>query len=343
MLDLPTAPRVCVLMVDGLGAGLLDRFAAHAPFLAGLRATGAELTAGFPSTTATSLASLGTGLTPGEHGLLGFEIYLPALGRPMNCLAWNPAVDPLTLQPQATTFERAVAGGVSVSRIGPRSFNGSGLTEAALRGGRYLAAETPGQRVAAAAGALREGDRSLVYVYFGDLDRTGHASGCESPAWRYQLEHVDRLAEQLADALPPDGLLLVTGDHGMVDVPDHARYDVARTPALDAGVELVAGEPRAVYVHTRAGAAADVLAAWQQRLSHLAWVVSRDEAIGQGWFGPSVSAQMAARIGDVVVAAREPVAVVDSRRMSPELLSLVGMHGSLTAAEQLVPLLSVTR
>lgn len=340
VLDLPVASRVCVLMIDGLGAELLGRFGSHAPFLAGLRATGTELTAGFPSTTATSLSSLGTGLTPGEHGLLGFEFYLPQLGRPMNALAWNKAVDPVTLQPRTTAFERAAAAGVSVSRVGPRSFNGSGLTEAGLRGGRYLAAETPGQRVAAAAEALREGDRSLVYVYFGDLDRTGHLSGCESPAWRFQLEHVDRLAEQIAGALPAGSVLLVTADHGMVDVPDHARYDIARTPALDAGVEMVAGEPRASYVHTRPGAAADVLAAWQERLSHVAWVVSRDQAIDGGWFGPSVSGEMALRIGDVVVAAREPVAVVDSRRMRPELLSLVGMHGSLTPAEQLVPLLS---
>lgn len=339
---LPDSDRVCLLVVDGLGLGLLRRNAEHAPFLASLLEAGTELTAGFPSTTATSLSSLGTGLPPGEHGILGFEMYLPGADLVLNCLRWDPSVDPHRIQPRGTAFERGVAAGRAVSRVGPASFDGSGLTEAALRGGTYLGAETPGERVAAATAALREGDRALVYVYFGDLDATGHRQGCDSLAWRLQLQHVDRLAVQLADALPPDGLLVVTADHGMVDVPRERRFDLARMPDLDEGVRLLAGEPRALYVHAVDGARGDVLAAWQEAFSDVAWVVDRDEAISAGWFGGTVAPGMAGRIGDVVVACREPVAVVDSRRMRPQLLALVGMHGSLTAEEQLVPLLWAT-
>lgn len=342
VIALPPVPRVCILLVDGLGLDLLRAHRDAAPFLASLLDTGTELTAGFPSTTATSLPSLGTGLPPGAHGMLGYEMFVPAIDRVMNCLVWDREVDPRSFQPHQTAFERAASSGVAVTRVGPRKLDGTGLTVAGLRGGRHVGADSAGEQVAAAGAALREGDRSLVYVYYGDLDATGHRAGCTSPAWRHQLAHADLVAQQLAVVLPPDGALLVTADHGMVDVPASSRWDVAATPALDAGVRLLAGEPRAVYVHTVAGAAGDVRAAWRETLGETARVLSRDEAVAAGWFGPRVAAEVRPRIGDVVVAAREPVAVFDSRRARPAVLALVGLHGSLTPAELNVPLLVST-
>jgi hypothetical protein len=151
------------------------------------------------------------------------------------------------------------------------------------------------------------------------------------------------MVEQLASRLPPDTTLWVASDHGMVDVPFSARMDVAREPDLADGVRLLAGEPRARYVHTRPGATDDVLQTWHARLGPAADVRSRDDAVAAGWFGPDVPTAMLPRIGQVVAAATAPVAVVDSARERPELLRLIGLHGSLTAAEQLVPLLEVRR
>lgn len=341
-LDLPDVARICILLIDGLGSAALREHAADAPFLSSLVGAGDELTVGFPSTTATSLCSLGTGRPPGEHGITGMAMYAPELGRAMNCLRWDAPLDAAQYQPLPTGFEQACAAGVAVTRVGPAAFDGTGLTQAALRGGTYAAADYVGQRVAAAGAALREGARSLVYVYYGDLDATGHAAGCRSAAWRHQLAHVDRLAEQVADVLPDDALLLVTADHGMVDVPPDARTDVSGCADLTTGVRLVTGEPRAVYVHTEDGAQADVLAAWQGAFADVAWVVEREQAIADGWFGPAVAPHVIPRIGDVVVAARDAVAVFDSRSMAPELFGLTGMHGSLTSAEQIVPLLRCT-
>ncbi|MGZ4633055.1 MAG: alkaline phosphatase family protein [Actinomycetes bacterium] len=336
--SLPPSPRVVVLLVDGLGWLALQQHAAEAPFLSSLLAEGSPLTTGFPTTTSTSLTSLGTGLPPGEHGVLGFEMWLPEIDRPLNALRWDPDVDARALQPETTLFERAAADGVAVARVGPRAFDGSGLTEAASRGGSYVDAESPGERVAAAAHAVRRAERSLVYVYYGDLDSTGHRSGCTSQAWRLQLAHVDRLAEQLAAAMPADAMLLVTADHGMLDVPAAGRIDLATRPELDAGVRLMTGEPRVAYVHTVPGAEADVLDAWREELGETAWVLSRDEVVAAGWLGPEVRPQFRARLGDVVVAAREPIAIFDSRRHA-EFRAVIGLHGSLTDAELLIPLL----
>lgn len=334
----------CVMLVDGLGARQLDAASASAPFLSSLRHRHAPLSVGFPSTTATSMGSLGTGLAPGIHGLLGYEVLVPGSDLVLNELSWHDSVDPVWWQPNPTRFEQALAEGVDVTRIGPRSFDGSGLTLAALRGGRFVAAESVGERVAAAARALAgapPGGRSLVYVYYGDLDATGHRCGVDSDAWRLQLEHVDRAAAQLAERLPAGAALWITGDHGMVDVPRPAQVNLASEPDLLEGVRLVAGEPRARYLHTRPGAAQDVLSAWRQRLGDDFRVHLREEVVAAGWFGPEVRRRNLARIGDVVVAARAAASIVGLPGERPATRQLIGAHGSLTDAELLVPLLEV--
>jgi hypothetical protein len=330
--------RVCVLLVDGLGWELLAAHPEQAPYLTSLMAAGGPLTAGFPSTTATSLASIGTGLAPGAHGVLGYLVAVPGTGRLMNSLRWDADVPPREWQPHETVFERAAAAGVAVRHVGPGFHNGTGLTTAVFRSPEYRPAESPGEVAALAGRAAREGERTLVYAYHGDLDRAGHVFGCTSDAWRYQLRHVDLLAECLVAALPDDAVLLVTADHGMVDVPLANRVDFDRTPELRAGVELLGGEARARYVYTRPGAAADVLAAWTEVLGDRMWVASREQAVTDGWFGPAVPPEMLPRIGDVVAAAYGDVAVI-AGDAEPLESGLVGLHGSMTPAEQNVPLL----
>lgn len=342
----PTVPhldlqdRVCVLLVDGLGWNALGEDATVTPFLTGmLAAPGSRvITSVFPTTTPIALTSFGTGLAPGRHGLTGLVLRLGS-GQLVNTLAVPAETDLRALQPHPTVFEQAVAAGIAVTRVGPAAFDGRGLTEAALRGGDYVAAETAGERVAAAAAGAARARRSLTYVYLGDLDATGHRQGCHSVAWRQELAHIDRLVEQLAASLPAGSTLLVTSDHGMVDVPFDRRWDVATTPALDDGVLAVSGDLRAVNVHARPGAGPDVLAAWQAVLGETFWVRSGDEAVAAGLYGPLVDAAVRPRIGDVVAAARADVAVVDSRVMPPAVLALLGLHGSVTDEELLVPLL----
>lgn len=339
VLDLP--PRVAVLLVDGLGLNLLRAHADQAPYLHSLLPTASTLAVGFPSTTATSLTSLGTGLPPGSHGVLGLSMRGPD-GAVLNALQWDAAkVDPQQWQPHPTAFERAAAAGIEVRSFGPGRFRGSGLNGAAFRGVRLDPAESAGELVAATLEALADRparERVLAYTYYGDLDATGHRKGVGSAAWRHQLAHVDRLAEQIGSGLPPGSALLITADHGMVDLAEEERIDVDAEPALRDGVELIAGEPRARYVHAVPGAADDVLATWRARLTD-GWVVSsRAEAIEAGWFG-AVGAGMAERIGDVVAIATGAGSVVATKTEPTFLAKMIGMHGSLSEDELLVPLL----
>lgn len=333
-LGLPPARRYCVLLVDGLGWNLLRAHPAQAPFLASL--SGRAITVGSPTTTATSLTSLGTGLPPGRHGVLGYTTRRPGTTELLNALKWNPAVDPVAYQPHPTVFERAGWAGVAVTVVGQRRFRSSGLTTVGLRGPGFRGADSLGERVAAAAtGAAKE--PCLVYVYDGDLDFTGHKAGCRSAAWRHQLAMVDRFAEEVDHALPAGTVLLVTADHGMVDVEPDARVDVDDQPALRDGVVLVGGEARFRHVYAEPGAAADVLAGWRSVLGGRADVLTREEAVTSGWFG-AVERRVLDRIGDVVASVGGDCAV-EMRSVFPVEAKLIGLHGALTADEMLVPLL----
>jgi hypothetical protein len=336
-LGLAEASRACLLVIDGLGWELLRQHPAAAPFLAELAMSGRPLTAGFPATTVTSLSSLGTGLPPGQHGMLGYQVAVPGTGRLLNALRWDKKIDPVAWQPSSTIFERAAAAGVAAFRIAQGSYRDSGMSAAVMRGAIYRPADTLGALAGHAAAALAQEPRALAMVYDAGLDATGHVCGCTSDSWRFQLGHVDRLAEQLAGALPAGTALYITADHGMVDVAAADRVDADAVPGLRDGVAVLGGEPRARHVYARPGAAADVLDSWRETLGDSAWVVSRDEAIAEGWFGP-VNPRLAARIGDVVAASAGPGAVV-ARSTEPRETALVGMHGSLAASDQLVPLL----
>jgi Type I phosphodiesterase / nucleotide pyrophosphatase len=339
-LTLPPARRAVVVLVDGLGHDLLVRRAGHAPFLRSRLGVTQRVPAGFPSTTATSMGTFGTGLAAGAHGLVGYEALVPGEDRLLNQLSWEDGPDPQRWQPHETVFERVARGGLDVVRVGPAYFDGSGLTTAALRGGRFSAATSLPARVDATLAAVRAGTRSLVHLYWGELDKVGHVFGCDSWQWGEELEGIDRELARLAASLPDDCSLTVTADHGMVDVPHDVRLDVAEEPVLAAGVRHVTGEARAPQVYVEPGARDDVHAAWTERLGRRALVRTREEAVAAGWFG-AVLPENLPRIGDVVVATVGRNAVVDSRRARPELLALVGLHGSLSDDEVAVPVVHV--
>jgi predicted AlkP superfamily pyrophosphatase or phosphodiesterase len=343
---LPPVRAAAVLLVDGLGSELLTAHAPDAPTLAGLATE--PLTVGFPSSTSISITSLGTGLPPGQHGLVGIT-FRACQDRLLDSLKWTAHAEPEAtdlrdelppekIQAHDTALQRAAADHVRVTNVGPRSFRGSGLTRAALRGGHYQGVHALGDLAAEIVTALSGPGRRLVYGYHADLDALGHLHGPGSTPWRFQLRQVDRLVATIAEQLPPDALLVVTGDHGMVHVT--RRYDADQLTELRLGVDLLGGDPRARHVYVRPGAVDDVRAAWQDILRDDAWIVTRDQAIADGWFGP-VAEYVPERIGDLVVAMRGTAGVIRSIA-EPTMSGLPGQHGSLTADEQLVPLLLAT-
>ena len=340
----PASSRYVVLLVDGLGYELVARAAADAPWLSA-RLGERALTSAVPSTTVTSLTSLGTGLPPGRHGMVGLTVRVPSTNEILNALSWESDLLPQAYQPNPTVFERAAAAGVRVTSVALQRFARTGLTEAALRGPTFVPfpSEKDTQlRIDLVVDAASRGQRTLVYAYERELDHTGHAQGCGSAAWRERLTWVDQMLARLRAALPSDVVLVVTGDHGMVDVPADRRLVIEDEPELAAGLGAVAGEARFRHLYVDGRSATEPAAVarrWRDRLGSRAWVRTRDEAIEEGWFGP-VTDEVRHRYGHVLAAPTGEWAFMT--RTFPQEMELVGMHASLTPVEMRVPLVVAT-
>jgi hypothetical protein len=336
--------RVAVVLVDGMGWHLLPELAAGAPLLASVLAGGAgrlsQLTCTFPSTTPSSLVSLGTGALPGEHGILGFTLNVPGTDRVLNHIRWRDDPPYAEWQPLPTWFERLERAGIGARAVLPAGFMGSGLTDAAYRGARFRPTHPTDDYAHEVADELRAGP-GLVYGYAADLDTAAHLFGIGSPGWHEAAARVDAELTRLVETLPANAALLVTADHGGLNVPPDARVDLDTDPRLAAGVRVVAGEPRVRYLHTEPGAEADVRAAWTEVLDGRAHVYSREQAVETGIFGP-VSPAHLARIGDVVAVCTGDTAVLATGREPPETARLIGFHGAATAVEMAIPLIVFT-
>ncbi|MDR0626944.1 MAG: alkaline phosphatase family protein [Bifidobacteriaceae bacterium] len=356
-------PRgIVLILADGLGSANLEGRRGHAPFCSAQPRS--DLVCGFPSTTVASLASLGTGLPPGETALAGYSLRDPATGARTNLIKWDTPTPPRRWQPHETIFERLDRAGHPAAFVGEGRFADSAMTQSSLRGARFYPADKRADAIVAASLAAARANDGLVYTYWGALDKIGHSAGWESAAWSRALEELDGAARRLAAELPKGWELWLTADHGMVDVTGAPVWDVAKDSELAEGVTMVAGEARAVHLYcpqsagpagqadgrgadssTAASAAsaatqasvAAVAARWRHRLGAAAWVLTKAEAVAAGLFG-SVDQRVWPYLGDVIVALAGRGTVLDSA-VSPDTAKMVGQHGSLTAAEMRVPLI----
>ncbi|GAA4667398.1 alkaline phosphatase family protein [Frondihabitans cladoniiphilus] len=337
-LSLSPTTAIVVLVVDGLGSASLRARSAYARTLT---SASGSLWSGFPTTTAAALTTLTTGVLPGQHGLVGYRVLDTAHDRVVKQLSgWDDRLDPATWQRVPTVFESVPTDEIATYTVGPKRYANSGLTKAILRGAVYRSAESVADRFRAATSILRAGGRSLTYLYVPELDMAGHSDGWESDKWSRALENLDGEVRMLVDALGAGQALLVTADHGMVDVPAHKHVLYGHKPELLAGVRHVAGEPRCLQLHLEPDlgeeARRGLLDAWRAAESHRSWVVTRSEAIEQGWFG-DVAPEVEPRIGDVLVAARKGIAYYADE--DDKARGMIGQHGSWSDDETRVPLL----
>jgi hypothetical protein len=332
VLGIEPCQQVVVCLVDGLGWRALTEHADRAPALSGLG--GVAIPSVFPTTTPVGLGSFGTGLMPGGHGLVGAAFRYPETDQLLTPLHWGSDPVPVAAQPEPTVFEAVARSGARMTTVSPGAYRDSGLTRAVLRGAQYSPAEDIDQRIRAVTSLLADGGRSFTYVYWPTLDRIGHEFGVDSPQWRDALARVDVLVSGLAEALVPGSALVVTADHGMVDCAPADRVQIEADPLLRANVVTVAGEPRARHLYVRPGATADVQAAWRSVLGDRALVLSRDELVEQGYFGP-VDAGLEQRIGDVMAIGRGRTLLAS--HVDTTVSGLIGQHGALSDDELLIP------
>ncbi len=327
--EISRAERVVVLVLDSLGWVQMQERPHLTPNLARMQGGAATTTA--PSTTASALTSISTGVAPGEHGIVGYRF--PAGGAVMNALRWSsPSGDHRhVVSPDSVQVAPTLCGG-SWDVVGDKQFVGSGFTSAYLGDGPYHPIWHPSSLVAETRRLFDEG-QNRVYAYYDGLDHVAHVHGFAHEHFNLELQFCDWLVGAMLDAVPTNTAVVVTGDHGQIDAPEIVRV---ATSCLDLTTNR-SGEPRFRWLHAKPGATNELAAAAIEMHGHLAWVRTKEQIIDEGWFGPTVTADAANRLGDVALVAHAPVGFDDPGE--PHASKLVGRHGSLTEAEMLVPVL----
>jgi predicted AlkP superfamily pyrophosphatase or phosphodiesterase len=338
-LGLAPVSKAAVLVIDGLGAGNLELRKGHARWLtAAWRVRGLTADVGFPSTTASALTTLTTGVHPGEHGIVGYTIRDPQSTELINHLKeWEPHVDPASWQRAPTLFQQASDEGIPCLSMGEHRFAGSDFTKAVWRGSTFVGTGSLAEQWEKLREFFDTHDRGLAYLYWPALDRIGHSSGVQSEAWVRRLEDLDQNLREVGSLLKDDEGLIITADHGMVDVEDNDKLMVREDSALLHGIAAWGGEPRAAHLYAvDPGSTGDVVAAWAETLKDRAIVMTREQVLDEGLYG-EVAPEVRARIGDVLVLATSGSAFYRLEVASPQSMRMVGQHGSITVTERQVP------
>ena len=333
--------RELLFLIDGFGFDTLATYADAMPTMSRMFNHGRIQTA-FPSTTATSLATLTTGELPGAHGMLGYTVQVPRSGgRLLNALKWDERVDPENWQPIETLFQRAAAAGINVTHVAAKRYENSGFTRAVFRGAQYKGANLVADLISETKLALHKAP-SFVYLYVNDLDSAGHSDGVGSDKWIAALSAIDQMVSQLMKEVPKGTRIWVTSDHGMINVEE--KIIIGQDNPLLEGVSVVAGEPRARHIYLTSdsiAARSDAASLWQQYLQDKAVVLTREEAISSNLFGAALSPDSIDRMGEIIAIARGGVILVDADRVDKEG-AMVGHHGGDSEIESQVGLLTTT-
>ena len=333
--------RELLFLIDGFGFDTLATYADAMPTMSRMFNHGRIQTA-FPSTTATSLATLTTGELPGAHGMLGYTVQVPRSGgRLLNALKWDERVDPENWQPIETLFQRAVAAGINVTHVAAKRYENSGFTRAVFRGAQYKGANLVADLISETKLALHKAP-SFVYLYVNDLDTAGHSDGVGSEKWIAALSMIDQMVSQLMKEVPKGTRIWVTSDHGMINVEE--KIVIGLDNPLMQGVSVVAGEPRARHLYLDSDsptARAETASLWQEYLQDKALVLTREQAISSNLFGSEVSADALDRMGEVIAIARGGLVLLDADRVEKEG-AMVGHHGADSDIESQVGLLTTT-
>jgi len=333
--------RELLFLIDGFGFDTLSKYADVMPTMSRMFNHGTIQTA-FPSTTATSLATLTTGELPGVHGMLGYTVQVPRSGgRLLNALKWDERVDPENWQPVQTLFQRASNSGITVTHVAAKRYENTGFTRAVFRGADYKGANVVADLVSETKQALQK-TPSFVYLYVNDLDNAGHSDGVGSDKWIAALSAIDQMVSQLMKEVPKGTRIWVTSDHGMINVEE--KIIIGQDNPLLTGVSVIAGEPRARHIYLNedsAQAREDAASLWQQYLQEKALVLTREQALSTNLFGADVSPDAVDRMGEVIAIARGGLVLLDADRADKEG-AMVGHHGGDSQIESQVGLLTTT-
>ena len=337
-LSLPTKQSYLVILVDGLGVANIKSAGGHAGFLNQKLSTSKSLFSGFPTTTATSLASFATGKQSGEHAFIGYRVFDRELSKPINLLNdLGIEFPPRKYQDLQTISEQAAKAGKNVITVGPREYEGSGFTQATMPGSNYLAAKSLQERFDTARSEIAK-PGTLVYLYIPELDQLAHRFGCQSLNWLNTIEDLDSVLSAFIKSLPKSSGAILTADHGVIDVPQTSHIYLEQYESMK-DLAMIGGDPRVGFLYFDSGI--DLVAkreALQADLTSIVDVVTVQDLVEAGWYQPlSESAKKVAP--DLILLPKGNRVVYHREFARVKSMSMIGQHGGMSKAEWEVPLL----
>jgi len=336
-LGLSSKRSVCVILVDGLGTQNLSQAGGHARFLNSQKSAAAS--SWFPATTSSSITSFATGKHPAEIGFLGYQVFNRASGVPMNLLSgWDSFEAGMEYQSQKTISELATESGIDLNVVGPRSYEHSGFTGATMRSANYHGQDNIADRFKTALELLADSERKVIFLYVPELDQIAHSQGSTSTHWLNQLEELDSLLSAFIAKVPKQSGVVLTADHGVIDIKRENHIFLDELLDLEE-LDFVGGDTRAPFIYFKAGV--DVSAKKAQleiQLQGISYVASPADLVSAGYW---VTTEGWNHIQpDLVLIARKEVAFYHRSFAKRKSLEMVGHHGSITAQEMSIPLIT---
>ena len=337
-LSLPAKQSYLVVLVDGLGVANIKAAGGHAGFLNQKLNGSKSLFSGFPTTTATSLASFATGKQSGEHAFIGYRVFDREVSKPINLLNdLGAEFPPQKYQDLRTISEQAAEAGKNVLTVGPGEYEASGFTQATMPASKYLAAKTLQERFEIARVEISK-PGALVYLYIPELDQLAHRFGTQSQNWLNTIEDLDSVLSAFTKSLPKSAGVILTADHGVIDVAQTSHLYLEQFESMS-DLAMIGGDPRVGFLYFDAGV--DLVAkreALQADLGSLVEIVTVQELVDAGWYQPpSQAAQKVAP--DLVLLPKGDRVVYHREFAKVKSMSMIGQHGGMSKAEWEVPLL----
>ena len=340
-LELPSVKSAVIVLVDGLGEHNLSSAQAHARFLAQKSAQRPALSTVFPSTTAAALASLTTGSNPGQHGMTGYKVRNPESGEILNLLTGlGVLAQPGSWMASPPLYSIAEDHGITATVVAHPRFADTPLTEIIHSGATQLGAKSVDDRVDAVLNTLQRPGQHLILLYVSELDELAHNKGVNSPEWAAALESLDGSLKALEQRLPEGVGVIVTADHGVMDVPSTRHYLYGNDLEYMRHIGQVGGEPRCLQLYFDEDVSEQeklaTLGSWKKDWSELAWVLSRDEVINAELYGECTPLVLE-RLGDIFVLAKKDVVFYDERDTTLKGRNMIGQHGGISPVELAIP------
>ena len=337
-LSLIAKQSYAVILVDGLGVVNIKAAGGHAGFLNQKLANSKSLFSGFPTTTATSLASFATSKQSGEHAFIGYRVFDRQHSKAINLLNdLGPDLPPRRYQDLETISEQGVAAGKRMITVGPGEYEASGFTQATMPASKYMPAKTIEERFAIASSELAK-PGTLIYLYIPELDQLAHRFGTSSQKWLNTIEELDSVLGGFTKSLPKSAGAILTADHGVIDVPKSSHVYLDEYESM-MDLVMIGGDPRVGFAYF--DSSVDLTAkrkSIESELGSLVDVASVQELVETGWYQPlSSTAEVVAP--DLVLLPKADRVIYHRDFAKPKSLEMIGQHGGMSKAEWEVPLL----